>query len=145
MNNFILAVAAITIVSLTSCNKESGNTGVIVKENVETNVTKSDDGIVDSTLAIEKTTKTDNAEVQEYTYRYVAEDGSSAHVTFTNTDNGNFITIKSNGKTIKVKQKEAWAKGAIYEENGIEVKSEGDKVTITQDNNVIELKKARGQ
>ena len=131
-------------VIMTACKKETGNTAVIEKENTEVEVTNNN-GDVDSTYASEKTVEDVNGEVQEHSYRYVAEDGSNAHVTFTNSDAGNYISITSNKKTIKVKQKEAWAKGAIYEENGIEVKSEGDNITITQDGNVIELKKAGGQ
>ena len=76
----------------------------------------------------------------------MAEDGSSALVKFTSSGkDGNYISITSNKKTIKVKQKETTPNGAVYEENSVLVKSEGDKVTIEQDGNVIELKKARGQ
>ena len=138
---FTLGFAAFSIIA---CKKESGNQNIIKEENVETTVTN-DNGIIDSTTSTSKIIKNGDQETQEHTYRYVAEDGSSANVTFTNSNDGNFISIKSNKKTIKVKQKEAWAKGAIYEENGIEVKSEGDNITITQGNNLIELRKAKGQ
>ena len=109
------------------CKKESGNTGVLKADSDTTS-----DGA--------------SAQTQEQTYRYVAEDGSSALVKFTSLGkDGNYISITSNKKTIKVKQKETTPNGAVYEENSVLVKSEGDKVTIEQDGNVIELKKARGQ
>ena len=141
----IISAAVVLSLTVISCKKESGNTGVIKEENKEVTVTNNN-GVIDSTASSETYTKDVNGETQEHTYRYVAEDGSSALVKFSNsTKDGNYIAITSNKKTIKVKQKEAWAKGAIYEENGITIKSEGDKVTIEQGGNVIELKKARGQ
>ncbi len=144
MRKVIISGIALSLITI-NCKKETGNSGVIKQENTEVSVIKNN-GVVDSTTSSETYTKDANGEVQEHTYRYVAEDGSSAHVKFTNsTKDGNYISITSNKKTIKVKQKEAWAKGAIYEENGVIVKSEGDKITIEQENNIIELKKARGQ
>ncbi len=143
MKRQILVLGA-AMLFLVGCKKESGNQNVIKQENVETTVTNNN-GVIDSTTSSSKIVKNGDQETQEYTYRYVAEDGSSANVTFTNSDAGNYVSIRSNNKTIRVKQKEAWAKGAIYEENGVEVKSEGDNITITQGNNVIELRKAKGQ
>lgn len=118
MNKHILIIAAVFLMGLTSCKKEGGNTGIIVKE-----------------------TKTENVSYKETTYRYVAEDGSNALVTFINSNDGNYISVTSNKKTIKIKQKEE----SVYEENGVVIKSEGDSITITQNDNVIGLKKARGQ
>ena len=81
----------------------------------------------------------------EHTERYVADDGSSALVTFKNSDKGNSISIRSNNKTIVAAQKDSDGKTHVYHNQDIEIKSENDKVTITQGNNMIELKKARGQ
>lgn len=132
MRKVIISAIAFSLFAI-SCKKESGNDSILKADSITaTTVTSESNGI--------------STQTQEHTYRYVAEDGSSAHVKFTNsTKDGNYISITSNKKTIKVKQKEAWAKGAIYEENGVIVKSEGDKITIEQENNIIELKKARGQ
>ena len=89
--------------------------------------------------------KTGDKESTESTYRYVADDGSSALVTFKNDQEGNTITIKSNNATLYAKQEKSDGKTTIYKNQNVEIKSEGDHVTITQENNVIELKKARGQ
>ena len=134
MKRIFAAAIAVSIAAI-SCKKEGGNTGVIVKESTEGN-TAVQDGAADGAAV----------QTREHTVRYVAEDGSSAHVTFSNSgEDGNYISISSNKKTIKVKQVEARAKGAVYEENGITVTSEGDLIKIEQGGNVIELKKARGQ
>ena len=43
--------------------------------------------------------------MKEHTDRYVAEDGSSALVTFKNTGKENTISIRSNNKTISAPRK----------------------------------------
>ena len=145
MKNPILILSSVLLLSAFSCKKSTdGNKSVIVQENVEQTVTN-DNGKTDSTYTASKTETTDGAETQEVTERYVAEDGSSALVTFKNSDKEHTISIRSNNKTIVLPQKEAWAKGGIYADHDIEVKSEGDNITITQGNAVISLKKARGQ
>lgn len=132
MRKIIVAALAFSMVAV-GCKKESGNTGVLKADS-------------DTTTTVTADSNGASAQTQEQTYRYVAEDGSSALVKFTSSGkDGNYISITSNKKTIKVKQKETTANGAVYEENSVLVKSEGDNVTIEQDGNVIELKKARGQ
>lgn len=132
MRKIIVAALAFSMVAV-GCKKESGNTGVLRADSVTTTTITADSNGA-------------SAQTQEQTYRYVAEDGSSALVKFTSSSkDGNYISITSNKKTIKVKQKETTPNGAVYEENSVLVKSDGDNVTIEQDGNVIELKKARGQ
>lgn len=132
MRKIIVAALAFSMVAV-GCKKESGNTGVLKADS-------------DTTTTVTADSNGASAQTQEQTYRYVAEDGSSALVKFTSSGkDGNYISITSNKKTIKVKQKETTANGAVYEENSVLVKSEGDNVTIEQDGNVIELTKARGQ
>lgn len=132
MKKIIVAALALSMVAV-GCKKESGNTGVLKADR-------------DTTTTVTADSNGASAQTQEQTYRYVAEDGSSALVKFTSSGkDGNYISITSNKKTIKVKQKETTPNGAVYEENSVLVKSEGDNVTIEQDGNVIELKKARGQ
>lgn len=139
-----ILILGISIIALVACKKESGNKNVIKEEKVETIVTNKN-GVVDSVTNSSTLVKNGDLKIEEKTYRYVAEDGSNANITFTNASSGNYISIRSNNKTIQVKQKKTDEKAALYEENGIQVKSEGDIITITQGNNVIELKKAKGQ
>ena len=130
MKKTAIILGAATLI-LFSCKKnESGNTGILKADSITT------------------TTSTANSEgeqTQEYSYRYVAEDGSSAKVTFVNSDKEKYITIFSNGKTIRAEQSEASAKNAVYKNQDVEIVSEGDNITITQGNNVIELRKAKGE
>lgn len=145
MKKFFLSAAALLLITAISCKKSTdGNKNVIVEEKVENTVTD-DNGKTDSTYSAEKTVKNGNSVVSEHTDRYVAEDGSSALVTFINSDKGNSISIRSNNKTIVAEQKDSDGNTHVYHNQDIEIKSENDKVTITQGNNVIELKKARGQ
>ena len=145
MKKSVLIISSVAFLAIFSCKKSTdGNKNVIVEENVTENVSNNN-GKVDSTYSVEKTVKNGDSQFQEYTYRYVADDGSSALVTFKNSDEENTISIKSNNKTITLPQKEAWAKGAIYSDGEIEVKSENDSVIITQGNAVIGLRKAKGQ
>lgn len=127
----IYTISAILLLMLsTSCKKqETGNQGVIVKDPVENTAN----------------TSGSSTAPQEHVYRYLAEDGTAAKVTFSNSDRGNFITVFSNNKGIKAEQTEAWAKGAIYINADVEIRSAGDSLTITQGNQVIELRRAKGQ
>ncbi len=137
--------AALFSFTMIGCKKSTdGNKNVIVEEKVEKTVTD-DNGKTDSTFSAEKTVKDGNLVESEHTERYVADDGSSALVTFKNSDKGNSISIRSNNKTIVAAQKDSDGKTHVYHNQDIEIKSENDKVTITQGNNMIELKKARGQ
>ena len=77
----------------------------------------------------------------EYTERYVGDDGSSALVTFKNTDEEKSISIRSNNKTISAPQKEV----GVYGNFDITIETKNDSIMITQEKNVIYLKKARGQ
>lgn len=79
------------------------------------------------------------------TVRYVGDDGSSALVTFSKTDKGNTISIRSNNKIINLPEKEVTAEGTVYGNYDIEANSTDSMITITQGTNVISLKKARGQ
>ncbi len=94
-------------------------------------------------------TKTETAinehAVAETTYRYVAEDGSSAHVTFGEDANGQYITILSNNKTIRIKHSEQTPDSEIYREHDIVVTSKEETVTIEQEGSIITLKRAKGE
>ncbi len=116
-------IIILTAAVLTACNKESGNTGVMKED-----------------------TATVSADTpKETTYRYVAEDGSSAHVAFGEATEGKYISIRSNNKTIRVKHDSQTDTGDVYREHDITVTSNDSLVVIDQGGTLIELKKARGQ
>ena len=126
MKKLIFLIGAIVLMSNVSCNKSAdGNKGVLVENSAE------------------NTTKVDSLN-QENTDRYVAEDGSAALVTFKNSGDEKSISISSNKLTIKAPQTEALANGGIYKDHDYEIVAKNDSVTITQGDNVILLKKARG-
>lgn len=130
MRKKIILLATGIILSTISCNKDGGNKGII-----------SDSKQYSSSLDL----ATLRNQGTEETYRYVAEDGSSALATVVKTPKGNYISINSNNKTINVKETESTPTKTIYDENTVHVRMEGDSIIITQDNAVIGLKKARGQ
>lgn len=129
-NGFFSLVLIGFIVS--SCGKEYGNKGTMPHISSVENLSSIN-------LAAYREQGT------EETLRYVAEDGSNALATFVKTPKGNYISIRSNNKTINVKEKEVTSEKTIYEENTVNIKVEGDSLIITQDNAIIALKKAKGQ
>ncbi len=142
MKNSVFIASAVTLFTIVGCKKSTeGNKGIVVQ-----------DSAVE--IRTEEPVKTDSATVLtengnsikggEYTERYVAEDGSSALVTFRNTDKENTISIRSNNKTISAPKK-ADAGPGVYGNYDFEIISKNDSVIITQGNNIIGLKKARGQ
>ncbi len=120
MKKTVMVLAAMMVMA---CGKEGGNSGVI----------KEDPAAVSQQTPDEETS------------RYVAEDGSSAHVTFGDSVDGKYISIRSNNKTIRVKHETATDSGDIYREHDITVTATDSLVTIDQAGAVIELRKARGQ
>lgn len=117
---------AAAFLAVVACNKTEGNKNVLSTDTL--------------------TVSTDSTSFHtENKYRYVAEDGSNANVTFVNSDKENYIVVESNNSTLRGTQSEVWAKGAIYTNQDVEIKSQGDSITITQGDNIIELKRARGQ
>ena len=138
MKKTILIAASSALLVISSCTKSSeGNKSVIKQENGYSEDLSKD------TLTV--VGETDNTHSQEYTERYVGEDGTSALVTFKNTDKEKNISIRSNNKTISAPQKEATEKVRTYGDFDITIVAKNDSITITQEDNVIVLKKARGQ
>ena len=133
----ILATSSLLLLTF-SCKKDTeGNKGVIQQENgYSADLPKDSVTVADTTV---------NNDAQEYTERYVGEDGTSALVTFKNTDKEKTISIRSNNKTISAPQKEATENGRTYGNFDIEIVVKNDSISITQGDNVILLKKARGQ
>jgi len=123
MKKIIYLATVIALSANVSCKKSTaGNSNVLTTEN-RTNEAASDSGI------------------SALTERYVAEDGSSALVTFQNSNEGKSISIRSNNKMISAPEK----KEGVYSNYDFEIVNKNDSITITQGNNVIKLKKARGQ
>lgn len=137
---FIIAASSMLIVTLSCKKNTAGNKSIIEQENGY-----SADLPKDSTNVA--THQPDEAEYdsKDYTDRYVANDGSSALVTFNNTAKVKTISIRSNNKTITTPQTEAFVKGGIYKDFDITIIAKNDSITITQEKNVIHLTKARGQ
>jgi hypothetical protein len=134
---FIISTCSLLLLGI-SCKKNTeGNKSVLKQENGY-----SADLPKDSINVVKQTTNTDTP---EYTERYVGTDGSSALVTFKNSDKEKAISIFSNNKTINAPQKEETEKVRTYGNFDFTIVAKNDSITITQGDNVILLKKARGQ
>ena len=133
----LLAASSILMLTL-SCNKNTeGNKSVIKQENgYSADLPKDSVDMTDQITA-------GNESAKEYTDRYVGEDGTSALVTFNNEEKT--ISIRSNNKTIAAPQKDVSAAGTTYGNYDFNILVKNDSIKITQDDNVILLKKARGQ
>ena len=138
MKNTIIIAASSLLLLTYSCKKDTeGNKGVIQKEGgYSADLPKDSAAVVENTI---------NTDAPEYTERYVGTDGSSALVTFKNSDKEKTISIFSNNKTISAPQKEATEKVKTYGNFDFTIVAKNDSITITQGDNVILLKKARGQ
>ena len=121
MKNIFYSIAIIGLMMNIGCNKSTEGNKNVLKENVAA--------------------KNDSA-VSTSTKRYVAEDGTNALVTFTDSDKENSISVRSNGKTISAAQKSKTEDGGVYSNFDFEIVSKKDTVTITQGQNVIVLVKA---
>lgn len=138
MKKTILIAASSVLLLTLSCTKNTeGNKSVIKQEGVYSEDLPKD--TVDVTYQI---TAGDES-AKEYTDRYVGADGTSALVTFNNEEKT--ISIRSNNKTIAAPQKEVSAAGTIYGNYDFTILFKNDSIKITQEDNVILLKKARGQ
>lgn len=82
-------------------------------------------------------------ENSERTERYVASDGNSALVTFTEKNGEKSIAISRENRTIAARQKRG--ETDTYADHDYEIAVRADSVIINQGNQVIGLKKARGQ
>ena len=142
MKNIVYITATAALLISISCKKTTeGNKSVLVEDSgIQTGNTQNRSG--DSTAVAQPNES--RAKMGEYTERYVAEDGSSALVTFKNSEKENTISIRSNNKTIAAPKKEGAGSG-IYGNYDFEIVAKNDSVIITQGNNIISLKKARGQ
>ena len=117
MKKLVLVASAILFSAVQSCDKKEGRKSVIAAENAS------------------------DTNRDEKTERYVAEDGSSALVTVRDNEDDKSISIRSNNKTITA----PWKSEGVYSNYDFEIMTKNDSVKITQGDNVITLKKARGQ
>lgn len=123
MKKLVYVITSIIFCSVISCKKNTeGNKNVLIKDSVEKNGSATNMN-------------------SEQTGRYVAEDGSATLVTFKNNNGEKSIEIASNKMTIKAPMTD---KEGIYEDYNYKISAKNDSVTITQGDNVIQLKKARG-
>jgi len=120
MKKFILT-SAVAAMAMVSCNKESGNKGVI----------STGDVVADSVTTV--TTNSDGAVTGTTSTTYKATDGSRAKATFDTKER--VLTILANQKTFVLDDKG----GGNYERDGIAARVFGDSLVIEQDNNRIEL------
>jgi predicted DNA binding CopG/RHH family protein len=134
---FVIILSTVLAITFSCSKNTEGNPGIIKQENESAEKLPKD-----SLGNVEKDIKNST---DEFTDRYVADDGSSALVTFKTTDNEKSISIRSNNKTISAKQKKQTSEGIIYGNYDFEILSKTDTIKITQGNNVIVLKKARVQ
>ncbi|OWK74629.1 hypothetical protein CBW16_04290 [Flavobacteriaceae bacterium JJC] len=142
MKKIIYLGAIVALSANFSCKKSTeGNKSVIVTESQEKEL-KTENGKTDSSYSSSTVIKDEKGINEEHTDRYVAEDGSSALVTFKNTGKENTISIRSNNKTISAPRKAEKGEG-VYGNYDFEIVSKNDSITITQGNNIIRLKKAR--
>ena len=133
----LLAASSILMLTL-SCNKNTeGNKSVIKQENgYSADLPKDSVDMTDQITA-------GNENAKEYTDRYVGSDGTSTLVTFNNEEKT--ISIRSNNKTIAAPQKEVSSAGTTYGNYDFTILGKDDSIKITQEDNIILLKKARGQ
>lgn len=123
MKKIIVPVMTVLLLTAYSCKKSTdGNKNVVIADSMSQN-------------------SLTEGSINEHTDRYVAEDGSSTLVTFTNEDGKKSISIASNKMTIKAPETEV---ANVYADHDYTIAAKNDSVTITQGNNVIQLKKARG-
>lgn len=140
MKKAIVLGSALTLLISFSCGKETtGNKGII-KEGTNDSIVLP----VDSLNTTDNNMTAENRDTQDYTDRYVGTDGTSALVTFKNTGEEKMISVRSNNQTISAPLKEAWENGGVYANFDFEIVAKNDTITITQEDNVITLKKARG-
>ena len=140
MKKALALASAVTLLFSYSCTKEStGNKGVI-KDGTNDSIVLP----IDSSNTMSNDMTAENRDMLNYTDRYVGTDGTSALVTFNNTGEEKMISVRSNNKTISAAQKEAWENGGVYGNFDYEIVAKNDTITITQGDNVITLKKARG-
>ena len=138
MKKTILFAASSMLMLTFSCNKNTeGNKSVIKQENGYSS------DLPEDTVDVSDRLSAGNESAKEYTDRYVGEDGTSALVTFNNKKKT--ISIRSNNKTIEAPQKDVSAAGTTYGNYDFTILVKNDSIKITQEDNVILLKKARGQ
>lgn len=138
MKKTILIAASSVLLLTLSCTKNTeGNKSVIKQEGVYS------EDLPKDTVDVTDQITAGNESAKEYTDRYVGEDGTSALVTFNNEEKT--ISIRSNNKTIAAPQKKVSAAGTTYGNYDFTILFKNDSIKIMQEDNVILLKKARGQ
>ena len=101
-------------------------------------VEKTDSSIVYSRTENGKSISGKN-EIKKYAYVYQASDGSQADVIFTHYADSSYILIERNTYKIDLPQTKLHKSGAVFEKGGIRAVTDGNKLSITQNGQLIEL------
>lgn len=140
MKKTIVSLALLSLVAL-SCKKEEKKVEVTKEEKVEV---KADPATAtkDSTVTTATKETTDGkVDAQTHSYTYQSAEGKTAQITFINTDTSNTVKIESEGKSVELPRTDVWAKGAVYEKDGVKVESTGDKIKVTEKGKTTEWNK----
>lgn len=139
-----ILIAFCSLALIIGCKKsEDGNKGIISEsESTQTKITD-ENGKIDSTTTTSIEKNIDGRKMDTESIPYKAEDGSRAKATFVNTDKSSTIMIEANNKKFQLDRKTLTSEGAVYERKGISAEVKGDSLFITQDNNVIHLRKVK--
>ena len=131
----LLSLSLISVLAL-SCSKKDSTEEVAQTQNEIVR-----DTVVSVDTVSGAVRSQDEINLQDDTYTYKAEDGTSATLTFLNTDSVHTLTVKMNDKEYVLDQTEAWAKGADYEKDGVKAHSQRDDLDLTMDGKIIKLKR----
>ncbi|MCY0969452.1 hypothetical protein [Chryseobacterium wangxinyae] len=140
MKKEILIVVSFVALFLSSCDKKSGNKGVINGDSSE-NVILADNGKIDSTVGYnvdingKKSIKTD--------YVYKATDGALVKVVYNYDPEASNVTITSNKKTFILDKVKSTGTETIYEKGEMKATAKGDSLILHQGENIIELLKTK--
>lgn len=140
MKKSVVLLAMISLVTL-SCKKEDKKVEVTKEEKIEVKADSATNTKDSAVTATTKQTTDGKVDAQTYSYTYHSADGKTAQITFINTQTSNTIKIESEGKSAELPRTEAWAKGAIYEKDGVKVESSGDKIKVTEKGKTTEWNK----
>lgn len=141
MKRYLLPAIALFVVS---CKKEKQEIKIYRNEvkvvtHIDSNgVKKTDSSVVYSRTENGKSISGKN-EIKKFAYVYLASDGSQVDVIFTHYADSSYILIERNTYKIDLPQTKLIENGAIFEKDGIKAITRGDRLSITQNGQLIEL------
>jgi hypothetical protein len=139
--NYLVLSISISLV-LASCKKDEDSK--MMKQTYATESTVTDDnGKIDSTITTSMEKDANGNITKNYSFPYIAEDGSRAKATFDDNGKAKTITIEANNRKFVLDFQKATATGELYERNSISAETTPDSLFISQGNNVIHLGKVK--